>query len=170
MGQAKLKQRAAFASQLIEDWEADDCVNFAIALARLTGWLLHVDWWTTREQSTDAPESELIPLRVYVADNQDRIFDVRGVRSIVDFNERIIMNLIRNARLGSGGVRTRFYGETKLLSLPLRSQPNEIEIERALSEIKANPHYLNAIPKRTPPFIPAHHAAFLNPSSASTKA
>lgn len=39
MGQAKIKQRAAFAPQFVEEWESDDCVNFAVALARLTGWL-----------------------------------------------------------------------------------------------------------------------------------
>lgn len=35
MGQAKIKQRAAFAAHSIEEWEAEDCVNFAVALARL---------------------------------------------------------------------------------------------------------------------------------------
>ena len=44
MGQSKIKQREGFPPKLIEEWEADDCVNFAVALARLTGWLLHVDW------------------------------------------------------------------------------------------------------------------------------
>lgn len=43
MGQSKIKQREGFPPKLIEEWEADDCVNFAVALARLTGWLLHVD-------------------------------------------------------------------------------------------------------------------------------
>ena len=64
MGEAKIKQRAAFAPQLIESWEADGCVNFAIALARLTGWLLHVDWWAPSSRE-DIPPDQLKPLRVY---------------------------------------------------------------------------------------------------------
>ncbi len=54
MGEAKIKQRAAFAPKLIEEWEAENCVNFAVALARLTGWLLHVDWWSTSPEGQDA--------------------------------------------------------------------------------------------------------------------
>lgn len=60
MGQAKIKQRTAFRSQLVENWEADDCVNFAVALARLTGWLIHVDWWSTStEHKEDIPLGKL---------------------------------------------------------------------------------------------------------------
>jgi hypothetical protein len=51
MGQAKINRSENFPIQLIEEWEADDCVNFAVALARITGWLLHVDWWTTLHQA-----------------------------------------------------------------------------------------------------------------------
>ena len=43
--------------------------------------------------------------------------------------------------------------------LPLRSQPNEVSIARAIEEIQANPHYLAAIPSRAEPYIPAHKAA-----------
>lgn len=160
MGQAKIKQRTAFAPQLIEEWESDDCVNFAIALARLTGWLLHVDWWaTSTEHRRDIPPDQLKPLRVYVADNQDRIFDVRGVKSIAEFNERIVVNLARKIGSGYGGVLTRFYEEVKLSSLPLRSQPDEEKIACAMIEIQANSHFLSAIPVRNLPCIPSHHAA-----------
>jgi hypothetical protein len=160
MGQAKIKQRAAFAPQLIEEWEADDCVNFAIGLARLTGWLLHVDWWSTStEHNEDIPLDQLKPLRVYVADNRDQIFDVRGIRSIREFNERILVKLGRKIGLGNGGVYTRFYDEAKLSSLPLRSQPNDAMIALAIEKIQANPHYLSAIPARMHPCIPAYKAA-----------
>ncbi len=158
MGQAKIKQRAAFAPQLIEEWEAEDCLNFAVALARLTGWLLHVDWWTpSMNQSEDVPIERLKPLRVYVADNHDLIFDVRGVKSIADFNHGTIVPLAR--KLGNGGIRTRYYEEARLSTLPLRSQPDENKIARAVEAIKANTHYLAAIPARQPPYIPAHQAA-----------
>lgn len=92
MGQAKLRQRAAFDAKLIEGWEADQCVNFAVALARLTGWLLHVDWWQpSTDPDADLPDEVLRPLRVYVADNRDNIFDVRGVRTIEEFTRRTIL-------------------------------------------------------------------------------
>lgn len=160
MGQAKIKQRAAFAPQYIEEWEADDCVNFAVALARLTGWLLHVDWWSTStEHREDIPLDQLVPLRVYVADNRDRIFDVRGIRSISEFNQRVLIHQARKIGSGNGGVYTRFYDEGKLSSLPIRSHPDEAKIARAIAEIQTNRHYLAAIPARKQPFIPAHLAA-----------
>ena len=82
MGQAKIKQRVAFAPHLIAAWEAEGCVNFAFALARLTGWLLHVDWWTpSTDYTVDTPIEQMRPLRVYAADNHDLIFDVRGVKT-----------------------------------------------------------------------------------------
>lgn len=160
MGQAKIKQRQAFARHLIEEWEADDCVNFAIALARLTGWLLHVDWWSTStERREDIPLDQLKPLRIYVADNHDQIFDVRGVRSIREFNECILTKLVRGNGFGKGSVYTRFYNEANLSSLPLRSQPNETKVAHAVEAIRANPHYLAILPVRAQPYIPAHKAA-----------
>jgi hypothetical protein len=158
MGQAKLKQRLAFAPQLIAEWEAEDCVNFAVALARETRWLLHVDWWTpSTNPEQDVPIEKFKPLRVYVADNHDKIFDVRGVRSITDFNNRTIRELA--SRFGTGGVRTRFYGEADLSSLPLRVRPEEAKVQLALTNIRANSHYLATIEVRSPTGIPAHLAA-----------
>lgn len=158
MGQAKIKQRAAFRSELIEAWEAEDCVNFAVALARLTQWLLHVDWWSpSTDYHADISIDQLKPLRVYVADNHDQIFDVRGVKSIFDFNKGTIESLAK--KFGTGGVRTRFYDEAALSSLPLRSLPDETKIAQATEAIKANPYFLAAVPPRQSPCIPAHQAA-----------
>lgn len=160
MGQAKAKQHDGFEAQLVEEWEADDCVNFAIALARITGWLLHVDWWSTSATyPDDVPVGQLKPLRVYVADNHDRIFDVRGIKTIVDFNERTISKIARKAATSSGGVLTRFYSEEKLRSLPLRSMPNEVKIARATESINAHRRFLASIPDRPQPRIPAPDAA-----------
>lgn len=158
MGQAKIKQRAAYRAELIDAWEAEDCVNFAIALARLTGWLLHVDWWVpSTDHSAEISIDQMKPLRVYVADNHDLIFDVRGVKSILDFNEGTIAPLAR--RYGAGGVRTRYYEEAALSSLPLRSLPDGTRMAEATAAIKANTYFLAAIPPRQPPFIPAYKAA-----------
>jgi len=160
MGQAKIKQREAFASQLIEEWEADDCVNFAVALSRLTGWLLHVDWWSTSiKHDEEISVDQLKPLRMYVADNHDRIFDVRGTRRIVEFTEQIIKKRVSLIASGNGAIYTRFYDEAKLSSLPLRSPPNEISIARAAKAIQKNQYFLRSIPSRTTPHLPAHQAA-----------
>lgn len=158
MGEAKLKKRSAFAAEVVELWERDQCVDFAVALARVTGWLLHVDWWVpSMNQEADVPMSKFKPLRVYVADNGDRVFDVRGVRSIYDFNERTIRPLAEP--YGNGGVRTRYYAETKLAGLPLKRQPDEQRVMEAIRLIEANPLYLGAVGARRADAMPAHHAA-----------
>ena len=160
MGQARNKQRQAFASALIEEWEANDCVDFAVALARTTGWLLHVDWWSiSTDYCAEMPVDQLRPLRVYVADNHDRIFDVRGIMSIAEFNERVVRKTVTERYPGPGCVYTRFYDEAKLSTLPLRRRPDETLIARALDEIDANKFFLGAIAPRRRPCIPAHHAA-----------
>lgn len=158
MGQAKNKQRENFSTPLIDEWEADDCINFAIALARLTGWLLHVDWWVT-DPTEDISENEMKPLRVYVADNRDGIFDVRGVKTIAEFNQSTIIRLAKKKGLGFGGVRTRFYTEAMLATLPLRSLPDEDKISKAVEVINSHPLYLNAIPSKPQSRIPAYDAA-----------
>jgi hypothetical protein len=53
VGQAKIKRQAAFSDDLIAGWETDQCVHFAVALARMTGWLLQVDWWTPSLDGND---------------------------------------------------------------------------------------------------------------------
>lgn len=158
MGQAKLKQRIAFAPEFVEQWESEDCVNFAAALARITGWLLHVDWWVpSQDPDNIIPLEQCEPLRVYVADNGSGVFDVRGIRSVNDFNVRTIRPLAM--RYGAGGIRTRYYSESRLESLPLRFRPDPTRIERAVKAIEANTAYLNLVPKRTHPHIPAADAA-----------
>lgn len=158
MGQAKLKQRAAFAPALVEEWESEDGVNFAVALARVTGWLLHVDWWVpSLDPDNNIALENCKPLRVYVADNGTRIFDVRGNRSLGDFIHRTIRPMA--VRHGIGGIRTRYYAERGLAMLPLRCAPDPVKIGAAVNAIEANTAYLASIPKRPEPCIPAAEAA-----------
>lgn len=158
MGQAKLKQRAAFAPALVDEWESEDGVNFAVALARVTGWLLHVDWWVpSLDPDNNVALEDCKPLRVYVADNGSRIFDVRGNRSLGDFIHRTIRPMA--VRHGMGGVRTRYYAERALATLPLRCAPDPAKINSAIKAIEANTAYLASIPKRLAPCVPAAEAA-----------
>lgn len=158
MGQAKIKQREGFTQQSIEEWEAEDCVNFAVALARLTGWLLHVDWLSYTPDE-DVAESELRPLRIYVADNREGVFDVRGVKTLIDFHRGTISKLVKKNEPGYVGVRTRFYDEAALFTLPLRNPPDERKIALATKVIKENSSYLNSVPAKPNSRIPAYDAA-----------
>lgn len=159
MGQAKIKRKATFRDDLIAEWETDHCVNFAVALARMTGWLLQVDWWTPSVDGDDESTSieQFKPLRVYVADNGDNVFDVRGIRHFTAFAERTIYPLA--LPFGRGGVRTRFYGEEDLHAQPLRYKPDPEKIASATKAIQANTTYLANLPKRPISSIPAHLAA-----------
>lgn len=157
MGQAKQKAREGFSPVQIEQWEAEDCVNFAIALARKTGWLLHVDWWSPKQEGV--PETEMIPLRVYVADNSEGVFDVRGVKNLMDFMAGTTAKLAKQRGRGYGGVLTRYYSEAKLMGLPLRCAADEDKIAQAMQAIEGNVAFLSAIPPRHTSGIPAHDAA-----------
>jgi len=163
MGQAKARKREGFPDALVDSWEADDCINFAVALARITGWLLHVDWVVKSLPPHDnVTMDKLVPLRVYVQDNREGIFDVRGIKALSEFQDSKIAKrakgVLRAART-PGGVLTRYYSEEKLSSLPLRSFPDEEKIAIAAEAIKANPTFLERIPVRTKPCLPAYDAA-----------
>lgn len=158
MGQARLKQSALFQSDVVAEWESDECVNFAVALSRKTKWLLHVDWWVpSLDPNNNIPFEMCKPLRVYVADNQYDVFDVRGIRKVFSFQLRTIRQLAQ--RYGRGSVRTGYYSETALATAPLLKRPDELKIERAAQLIQQNAAYLAAIPKRVLPLMPAYQAA-----------
>ena len=158
MGQAKAKKKLAFSDDLIESWEREKCLNFAVALARETNWLLHVDSWipNTDPDSEIAPD-DLHPLRVYVADNHELVFDVRGIKSLFDFTHRTVHPLA--IVYGNGAIKTRYYSEETLRELVHLPSFSEEKIEEARKEILRNEKFLDAIPKRKYPLIPAYTAA-----------
>lgn len=150
----------AFPEALIKSWEKEDCVNFSIALSRLTNWLLHVDWFTNSTNPRDGEDpSNMIPLRVYVGDNADNIFDVRGIKKIRQFSEGTIIPIAKERANRTGGVLTRYYKETSINDLPLRQKPDEKKILEAQNEIQKNTNFLSAIPIRQGLLIPAYDAA-----------
>lgn len=157
MGSNKKKEKDKFPDDLVREWEKSDGVNFAIALARRTGWLLHVDWFTPYE---DAPYEEMKPLRVYVGTDGDAIFDCNGKKKINAYNTYVILPIAQKRAIGkSGNVLTRFYSEEKLWQLPLLVKPDEARINVALTAISKNKKYLERVPKRLNPHIPADRAA-----------
>lgn len=163
MGQAKEKNRDGFSPALIAEWEAEDCINFAVALARISGWVLHVDWLVKGQPPYDnLTNTDLLPIRVYVQDNRDGIFDVRGVKTPVEFSEKVIFKRLK-AMLPSlnfnGGVLTRFYTEAQMFTLPLRSFPCESKINLAIAAIQKNVTFLDSIPVKPQLTISAYDAA-----------
>ncbi|MBC7855734.1 MAG: hypothetical protein IAF94_20070 [Pirellulaceae bacterium] len=153
----------AFPPDKVAEWEADDCVNFAIALARITGWLLHVDWLSD-EPTPDSsrPVEKMTPLRVYMGSDGEDIFDVRGIKPIHDFTLKIIRPLLKEWKkpwVQQCGVATRHYDEADLAGLPLHSPPDEAKIQDATDVIRSVSGYLAAIPERPWPRLPAKAAA-----------
>jgi hypothetical protein len=151
------KQEGSFLPHLVKAWEDSDGVNFAIALSRITGWLLHVDWLTMNEGKE--PVEEMKSLRVYVGDDQHNVFDLRGKQKIASFSNKIVRPIAKDRGKGKGGVLTRFYSEAKLLNLPLRIKPDLEKVSLAEDAIRKNTAFLEKIPIRKKPFIPAYAAA-----------
>ncbi len=147
-----------FSKEILREWEQEDGVNFAIALSRITGWILQVEWMAKSQDERDY--GGLIPLRVNVADNRDLIFDFTGVYSIESYYNEIILPLAdqRNT-FSEGGCACRFYEESKLFNLPLRQMPEKSKIENAIIHIQKNTSYLSKIPLRKDPKVPANQAA-----------
>ena len=157
----ELQLAPSFSQDLIKEWESELGINFAIALARKTGWILHTDAWiNSTDQNESVPESERVNLRVYVGDNMDNIFDVRGVMKFQEFYNTIIDPLAkRKAKLPKGSVSTRFYTEEQLFELPLGVKPDETKISKATAAIEDNKMFVESITKRQHPLIPAHTAS-----------
>jgi hypothetical protein len=162
MGQAKQRRESGFADDQIRTWEQRDCVDFALALSRKTGWLLHVDWMVEASRGRDesVTERDMVPLRVYVGDDKQTVYDVRGPKSIHEFNGSIIQRLAKDVvRTNPGnwrtvGVSTKAYSEEQLNKLPLRAMPDEELIQHALGVIEQIPAFLNLVPPRPFPRLP----------------
>lgn len=163
MGEAKLRMAHSFSKSIVQKFEDGDCLAFAIALARATGWLIHIDWWSQDGVSPSHDESGHAKIvRAYVADDKNHIFDVRGIYTVIDFNERIIKKLVSKKRFIDGGVLTRFYSENDALRIGLKNVVRDSDILAATNEISKNLKFLSLIPKRFPSALPAHEAAYFS--------
>ena len=156
MGSKKSKAKDRFPDELMREWENSDGVNFAIALARASGWLLQVDWWA---QSQDDTVEQMKSLRVYVATDGDAVYDFNGRKLIQAYNHYVITPIAAKRKYTGAGISSRFYSEEKLWKLPLRVKPSETGINKAEEALRQFPMFLNKMPKRINPHIPAHLAA-----------
>ena len=146
-----------FPDVLLKQWEKNDGVDFAIALARLTGWMLQVDWLASGEHDE---VKNMIPIRVYVETNRDIVFDFTGKKSVMAFNKYVIQPIaFKRIRNGAQNISTRCYTEEALCELPLRVRSSDNGIEKASLAILAHPTFLSSIPKRQNPEISAQEAS-----------
>lgn len=153
----KALKSKSFPDVLIKQWENNDGVDFAIALARLTGWMLQVDWLAGSENEE---LENMIPVRVYVETNRDVVFDFTGKKSIMAFNKYVITPLaMKRIKKGVQNISTRCYTEEALRELPLRVRATNYGIERATIALLANTDYLALIPKRQNLHISGHDAS-----------
>jgi hypothetical protein len=153
----KNKKNTQFPEYILRDWKNSDGVNFAIALARITNWILHVDWWTPTDNNEEIENMK--PLRVYVGNNSNQIYDLKGKQTISTFSNNIITPILKKRGYNYGGVVSRYYAESTLFNLPLRIRPSEEKIEEAKKFIYNNTEFLSKIPTRNNPLVPADIAA-----------
>jgi hypothetical protein len=158
MAGKKQKTKGKFPDQLIREWEKSDGVNFAIALARASGWLLQVDWWA---QSQNDTVDEMKSLRVYVATDGDAVYDFNGKKLIQAYNQYVVTPIAQKRKYTGAGISSRFYSEEKLWTLPLRGKPSESAILKAADALRKYPFLLEKMPRRINPEVPAHLAANL---------
>ena len=151
------QEKYYFDKPLLDKWEKNDGVNFAIALARISGWLLQVDWLASYQ---DEPVTDMIPLRVSVGTDQSDIYDFTGKKDLDAYYETILMPIATKRANGKqGGIANKFYSEEELFALPLRIKPTEAEILEARKVILQSDSFLKLIPTRINPEIPAYIAA-----------
>ncbi|WP_429376226.1 hypothetical protein [Mucilaginibacter sp. UYCu711] len=151
MSSSKQKAKDKFPDELMREWENSGGVNFAVALARATGWLLHVDWWTP---SQGAPLEQMKALRVYIGTDGDAIYDHNGKKRIQAYNQYVIQPILHKLKISGGGVATRYYSEEKFWQLPLRIKPSETGIARAEKALSKYPAFLAKMPVRINPRCP----------------
>lgn len=157
MNKKQQKKTSFFPKDQLRAWEDSDGVNYAIALARITGWLLHVDW--LRNSDTEEHPQKMKSLRVYVGDNADRIYDVSGNYRVASFMNNIVLPLRKKRGNPSGGILNVFYSEEKILQMPLRVLPDLKRVFHAETLMRSNDEFLKTVTIRKAPYVPAYQAA-----------
>lgn len=146
-----------FSKDVIRSWDDSDGVNYAVAFARLTGWLLHVDW--LRLSDTEEDEKNMKSLRVYVGDNGNNIYDAQGKTRVSPFVNNVIKPLMKKRGGEKVGLLNRYYTEEKLFELPLRVKPDLHRIGKSMELMKNNQDFVSRLPIRQSPCVPAKEAA-----------
>ncbi len=146
-----------FSKDVIRSWDDSDGVNYAVAFARLTGWLLHVDWLCYSDSEEN--ENNMKSLRVYVGDSGNNIYDALGKTRVAPFVNNVIKPLMKKRGGDKAGLLNRYYTEERLFELPLRIKPDLSRIEKAMDLMKNNLDFFSRLPIRKSPCIPAKEAA-----------
>lgn len=141
--------RGRFSPEQVRQWEVDRCVAFAVAIERLRGWPVH----------TTNIGDEVV--RFQAEDASNRIYDPRGIFTTDRFDDNVALPLVRMRRDrppsafkdGYPRLGSRCIGEEGLADLGIFLQ--KTQIQDAIALIQGNAAYLNFVPERPFPRLPA---------------
>lgn len=143
-----------FPADFIQECEAEGCVHFALAMARLTGWpVLAVEG--TERLKPDIEETETVQVRRLVcADDRLNLFDPTGIFPVDVLLRRRAESLRRPS---DAGLAVLPLSELEIRSprVMLPQLIKEPAVERHADVIRANRVYLQAVPQRPRPWLPA---------------
>ena len=141
-----------FSTKQIKEWNKDRGQCFAIALARITNWMIQVACFAKSEEDRNKT-----PLRFHVSDKNNRIYDFTGSYNIHKFYTDILQPIITQEQLQGIGCAFNAYSEQSLFKRSLQPRPTESQIKQMIEAIELNEDYLNAIPERKKPIVPTEY-------------
>lgn len=141
--------RGRFSPDQIQIWEADRCAAFAVAIERMRGWPVHATFIG----------DEVV--RLQAEDASDRIYDPRGIFTTARFGDAVVVPLAHARRDWPRSafqdnhlrIGTKCVGEEGLAELGIAI--DETRVQDAITRIKANAVYLDLVPTRPHPRLPA---------------
>lgn len=143
-----------FSADFVQECEAEGCLHFALAMARLTGWPVLAVEGTDRVKP-DIEETDTVQVRRLVcANDRLNLFDPTGIFP-VDALLRQRAESLR--RPGDAGLAMLPLSEPEIRSprVQLPRLIDESVIERHADAIRANRVYLQAVPPRPWPWLAA---------------
>lgn len=141
--------RGRFSPDQIQIWEADRCAAFAVAIERLRGWPVHATFIG----------DEVV--RLQAEDASDRIYDARGIFTTARFGDAVVVPLAHAGRDWPQSafqdnhlrIGTKCVGEEGLVELGIAI--DKTRVQDAITRIEANAVYLDLVPTRPHPRLPA---------------
>ncbi|GLS51956.1 hypothetical protein GCM10007886_01380 [Methylobacterium gregans] len=150
-------------SRALAQAEADQALHFAVAIERLRGWPVHATY-----------VGETV-VRYQAESSGDQVFDPRGIFTSERFSNMVVVPLVRLRRdwpsdaLQNGQLRigTKCLGEEGIAEAGLL---DEAAIEQATALLQSNSVYLDLVPERPQPRLPAKTLALYSWSGCAVYA
>lgn len=148
----KKQSSNGFLPHLVREWDEEDGVNFAIALTRMTRWILYVAF------VTDISGKKIV-LRMFVGNHLREVYDFSGHIDYSSFLQTKLFPIAQERTNSIYAISTCYYHESELEQVPLRTMPNEQKIRLAQEAILKNTLFLAPIKIRDERNIPAFFCA-----------